>query len=87
MSGQRVVLWGGGSKAVALLTSLQIRDEVTYVIDINPNKHQTYLPGTGHAVMNPPYLAEQPPDVIIVMRWTQQHASSSRTAAPSPCKI
>jgi hypothetical protein len=49
---------------------------VAYVIDINPNKYQTYLPSTGHAVMNPPYLVEQLPNVIIGMRWRQQHAAS-----------
>jgi hypothetical protein len=65
--GERLVLWGGGSKAVALLNTLAIRDEVAYVIDINPQKHQTFLAGTGHAVMNPPHLEDAPPDVILLM--------------------
>jgi SAM-dependent methyltransferase len=34
--GRRVVLWGGGSKAVAFLTTLNIGDEIEYVVDINP---------------------------------------------------
>src|SRR5262245_3900127 len=64
---RRMVLWGGGSKAVAFLTTLGIRDDVEYVVDINPFKHETYMPGTGHKIVAPEYLKERRPDVIIVM--------------------
>lgn len=66
-NGQRVVLWGGGSKAVAFLTTLHITDEVGYAVDINPNKHGTYLAGTGHEVVGPDFLVDYQPDVVIVM--------------------
>jgi hypothetical protein len=65
--GKRTVLWGGGSKAVAFLTTLGINDEVDFAIDINPRKQGTYLPGTGHAVLGPDSLRDVPPDVVIVM--------------------
>jgi len=64
---RRTVLWGGGSKAVAFLTTLKAGDEVAYVVDINPKKHGTFLPGTGHQVLGPDALSAAPPDVIIVM--------------------
>ena len=35
-AGQQTVLWGGGSKAVAFLTTLGIGDEIAYAVDINP---------------------------------------------------
>ena len=65
--GRRTVLWGGGSKAVAFLTTLGIEAEVEYVIDINPHKHGTFLPGSGHEVVGPERLKEYQPDVVIVM--------------------
>lgn len=65
--GQRVVLWGSGSKAVAFLTTLGIRDEIEYVVDINPHKHGMYLAGTGHEIVPPEFLQTYHPDVIIVM--------------------
>jgi SAM-dependent methyltransferase len=66
-AGRRVVLWGGGSKAVAFLTTLGIEDEVQYVVDINPYKQGTFTPGTGHPIVGPETLPTSPPDVVVVM--------------------
>ncbi|MBN2009918.1 methyltransferase domain-containing protein [candidate division KSB1 bacterium] len=64
---KRVVLWGGGSKAVAFLTSLGITDEIEYAIDINPYKNNTFLAGSGHQIKEPAFLKNYKPDVVIVM--------------------
>jgi SAM-dependent methyltransferase len=66
-AGKRAVLWGSGSKAVAFLTTLGIRDEVRYVVDINPHKHGMYLAGTGQLIVAPAFLTEYQPDLIILM--------------------
>lgn len=65
--GQRVALWGGGSKAVAFLTTLGLSDEIGAVVDINPFKHGTFLPGTAHEVVAPEALTANPPDVVVIM--------------------
>jgi SAM-dependent methyltransferase len=65
--GRRTVLWGGGSKAVAFLTTLDIRDEISYAVDINPYKHGTYLAGTGQEIVAPGFLREYQPDRVIIM--------------------
>jgi hypothetical protein len=64
---RRAVLWGGGSKAVAFLTTIGIDDEVACAVDINPHKHGTFLPMSGHAVVGPETLRQQRPDIVIVM--------------------
>jgi FlaA1/EpsC-like NDP-sugar epimerase len=66
-SGQRAVIWGAGSKAVAFLTTLGIQDEIEYAVDINPYKHGTYMAGTGHEIVAPAFLQAYKPDVVIVM--------------------
>lgn len=66
-SGKRVVLWGSGSKATAYLTTLPIRDEIEYVVDINPYKHGKFLAGTGHEIVSPMFLKEYRPDVVVAM--------------------
>lgn len=67
-AGRRVVLWGSGSKAVGFLTTLGASfDEVPYVVDINPHKHDTHLPGTGQRIVAPQTLAAYRPDVVIAM--------------------
>ena len=65
--GKKIVLWGGGSKAVAFLTTLGIRDEVQGAVDINPYKHGTYLSKTGHLILSPQDLVSIRPDVVIIM--------------------
>jgi len=65
--GKRTLLWGGGSKAVAFVTALGLTDEIVGVVDINPRKDGTFLPGSGHRVMSPGDLGEVRPDLVVVM--------------------
>lgn len=66
-AGTRTVLWGGGSKAVAFLTSLGLGHAVDAVVDINPMKQGRAMPGTGHPVVSPKSLVARPPDLVVVM--------------------
>jgi SAM-dependent methyltransferase len=66
-AGQRVVIWGAGSKAVAFLTTLDIRDQIAYAVDINRRKHGTYLAGTGQRIVAADFLHSYGVDVIILM--------------------
>jgi len=65
--GRRAVVWGSGSKCVSFMTTLGVKDEIEYVIDINPFRHGKYLPGIGKKVMPPEFLRKYKPDVVIVM--------------------
>jgi SAM-dependent methyltransferase len=66
-AGRRAVIWGGGSKGVAFLTTLGFQDEIEYAVDVNPRKHGTYVAGTGQEIVSPQFLIEYKPDVVIVM--------------------
>lgn len=66
-AGKRVVIWGGGSKGVAFLTTLQGSAAIAYAVDINPLKTGTFMAGTGHEIVNPAFLATYQPEVVIVM--------------------
>ena len=67
-AGQKVVLWGGGSKGVAFLTTLgQTLDDIAYAVDINPIKTGTFMAGTGQEIVAPAFLTEYRPDVVIIM--------------------
>lgn len=65
--GKRIVLWGGGSKAVAFLTAVGIRDEIEFAVDINPKKDGTFIAGTGQRVVRPEFLREYKPETVFVM--------------------
>lgn len=64
--GERVVLWGAGSKGTTFLNLVPASDVVAVVVDVNPRKHGTHLPGTGHEVVAPDHLRDEPPDAVVV---------------------
>lgn len=66
-SGKKAVLWGGGSKGVTFLNMVGNKNQIEYVIDINPRKIGKYIPGTGHKILSPEFLREYRPDIVIVM--------------------
>jgi SAM-dependent methyltransferase len=66
-AGQRTVLWGSGSKAVAFLTTLGVHDEVEHVVDINPYRVGKFLPGTGQRIVEPAFLRDYRPDNVVIM--------------------
>lgn len=65
--GERIVLWGSGSKGVAFLTTLGISHEIPYTVDINPRKQGTFMAGTGQKIVMPGFLQEYRPDKVILM--------------------
>lgn len=64
---KRTVLWGSGSKGVAFLTTLNVQNEIKYVVDINPYRQGTYMAGTGQKIVAPEFLCEYKPHVVIIM--------------------
>lgn len=64
---KRLVIWGASSKGVSFLNMLAIRDEIPYMVDINPKKQGTFLPGTGQEIISPDRLWEYQPEIVIVM--------------------
>lgn len=87
--GKRTVLWGGGSKAVAFLTTLGIVEQVDCAVDINPYKHNTFLAKTGHKIVSPEYLRANSPDVLIIMNpiYTDEIRVSLREMNLSPMVV
>jgi SAM-dependent methyltransferase len=64
-AGREVAVWGGGSKAVAFLTTLDV-GPIT-VVDINPHKQGKWLPTLGIEVESPQALVSIAPELVIPM--------------------
>jgi hypothetical protein len=62
-----LVFWGASSKAVGFLAALGLRDEVEYVVDINPRKQGLHMAGTGQQIVDPSFLRELRPAHVLVM--------------------
>jgi hypothetical protein len=64
---RRVVLWGAGSKSVGFLSALRHDEAIEAVVDVNPFKQQSFLPGSAHEIVEPAALREMKPDLVLVM--------------------
>jgi SAM-dependent methyltransferase len=66
-AGQRVVIWGSGSKGVSFLTGVPGAERVTHAVDINPYRHGYFMPKTGQEIVGPQHIRDIRPDAIVVM--------------------
>ena len=66
-AGEKIVLWGSGSKGVSFLTTLGLGEQIEAVVDINPNRQGYFMAGTGHRIVSPEQLKDVDPDYVIVM--------------------
>jgi SAM-dependent methyltransferase len=85
-AGKTIAIWGSGSKCVSLISSLQLGDELTAVVDINPHKHGRFLAGSGREIVGPDALTALRPDTVFIMNsiYTAEvrHELASRGLRP-----
>lgn len=65
--GRTVVVWGAGSKAVGFLSALDRDEAIAAVVDVNPFKQGSFLPGSAHEIVAPEALGDIGPDLVVVM--------------------
>jgi hypothetical protein len=66
-AGQRVCIWGSGSKCISFLSAVGDAGQVAEVVDINPYRQGKYLVSSGKCIMAPESLRANPPDVVVAM--------------------
>ncbi|HAV14571.1 MAG TPA: SAM-dependent methyltransferase [Opitutae bacterium] len=64
---KKVVVWGGGSKAVGFLTQFDEIGVIEHVVDINPHLLGNFIPAIGKQYVGPDFLESYRPDVVILM--------------------
>jgi SAM-dependent methyltransferase len=68
--GTRIVGYGAPAKGNTLLNYCGIRgDFLEYTVDLNPHKQNHLLPGTHVPIRSPDVLAQDRPDVILILPW------------------
>jgi SAM-dependent methyltransferase len=66
-SKKKAIVWGSGSKCIAFMTTLNVENEIEYIVDINPHRHGKFIPGVGKQIVPPEFVKEYKPDIVIVM--------------------
>ncbi len=78
--GRRVMAWGSGAGAVNFLSSLDVRDQVPYVVDINPRRQGRFMPLTGQEVVPPSFVPGFSPEVVIITNATFEREIAQQLA-------
>ncbi len=65
--GDRIVIWGAGSKAIAFLAATGCSAAIAGLVDVNPNKAGTFAAGSGLAIEAPETLRRRTPDVVLIV--------------------
>ena len=63
----KAVVWGSGSKCVGFMTTLNVVDEIGFIVDINPARHGKFIAGSGKQILSPNKLRDYKPDIVIIM--------------------
>lgn len=79
-SHRRIAAWGSGGRAICFFNALQLREQIPYVVDINPDRQECYLPWTAQKIVAPEFLKDFRPDVIIVTNPTYENEIRSQVA-------
>lgn len=79
--GLKTILWGGSSKAVAFINTLHLKDEIACVVDINPYKSGSFVPGSGHMIIHPDALQQIRPDIVVIMNPIYRSEISNQLTA------
>jgi 2-polyprenyl-3-methyl-5-hydroxy-6-metoxy-1,4-benzoquinol methylase len=75
------VIWGAGSKGVTFVATLDVPGAVEYAVDINPNMRSHYMAKTGVEIVDPSFLRNYRPDVVIVMNPLYQKEITAQLAS------
>lgn len=70
-SGRPFAIWGGTGKAAAFLNRHGVdADRFPLVVDSDPDKYGTHVPGTGQRIRPPACLLDRPVEIILIpMQW------------------
>jgi hypothetical protein len=65
-SRQSAVLWGSGGRGISFLNAVDPDSVIKAVVDVNPRRQGSFIPGTGHQIVAPQWLQDNQPDWIVI---------------------
>lgn len=69
-----IAVWGGTGKSAAFMNRYTLNaSQVAVVVDSDPDKHDTFVPGMGQKIMDPLYLIDHPVDIVIIPPQWRAH--------------
>jgi hypothetical protein len=80
--GRRIIAWGAGAKAVTFLNIVDPQGEaISHIVDINPRKTGSFVPGAGQEIVPPNAVQTLRPDMIVLMNGIYRDEITASVAA------
>ena len=79
--GRSIAGYGASHSVTTLLHHFGIADQLSFVVDDNPLKHNLYSPGSHLPVLPSAALLERRPDYVVVLPWRFADAITRRNEA------
>lgn len=70
---ERVAIWGAGMRGINFLHRFADADVFSTIVDINPDRQGSFLPGSGCMIDKPEVLQELQPDRVLVSNPNYQN--------------
>lgn len=68
--GKRIAAYGAAAKGAIALNYFGLDDSIIdYVVDLSPHKQGLHMPGLRIPIRSPDVLAQDRPDVVIILAW------------------
>lgn len=68
--GKTVAAYGAAAKGNTLMNYAGVRpDSIPYVVDLNPNKQNKFMPGSRIPIVDEDILRDTKPDYIVILPW------------------
>lgn len=62
-----LVIWGAGAKGATFVNTTDIgRKHIRCVVDVNPNKAGNFIAGSGHEIVSPDSLPDEPLEILVM---------------------
>jgi SAM-dependent methyltransferase len=65
-SGKQAAVWGTGGKGICFLNTVEAQDVFAWAVDINPDRQNRYVPGSGQPIVSPTQLRSLRPDAVVI---------------------
>lgn len=88
-SGKKVAVWGGVGKSAAFLNVFHMdADRFPIVVDSDPGKAGTFVPGTGQEIKHRNWLQEHPVDAVLIpSQWRAKDIVGEMESSGVECQV
>jgi len=84
--GQTIVGFGASATSTTLISHFDLNKQISYLVDDNPGKIDTFSPGFHIPVYSPEKMKQEPPDIVIILAWRFKNEILNKLEK-LPCKV